>query len=76
MSTPPPIPERSSRPIQRAVFKEKLKVRLGNVTFDFNLMDAAMKKAEDWINANPGIEIEQIETFGSSTHGITVVWYR
>ena len=76
MATPPPIPESSSRPIQRAVFKEKRNVRLGNVTFDFNLMDAAQKMAEDWINANPGIEIEQIETFGSATYGITVVRYR
>ncbi len=71
---PPPIPVK--KPIQRAVFKEEKKMRLGNVTFDYGLIEASHEKAEAWINENPGIEIVQIQTFNSSMSGITVVWYR
>ena len=71
---PPPIPDQ--KPIQRAVFKEERKVRMGNVTFDYNLIEKSHAKAETWINENPGIEIVQIQTFNSSMSGITVVWYR
>lgn len=74
MPPPPPIP--ALRPIQRAVFKEERKVRLGNVTFDYNLIEKSHVKAETWINENPGIEIVQIQTFNSSMSGITVVWFR
>lgn len=80
MNTPPPIPqpsaEPSANPIQRAVFKESMKLRLGNVSFDYGLIEKSHAKAEAWINQNPQIEIVQIQTFHSSIHGITVVWYR
>lgn len=77
MSTPPPLPPQAAiRPIQRAVFKESLRMRLGEVSFDYSLIEKSHQKAEAWINANPGIEIVQIQTFHSSLHGITVVWYR
>jgi hypothetical protein len=49
---------------------------LGRVTFDFGLIEASHEKAEAWINENPGIEIVQIQTFGSGTSGNTVVWFR
>jgi translation initiation factor 6 (eIF-6) len=74
MPTPPPFPEQ--KPIQRAVFNESKKMRLGNVTFDYALIEASHEKAEAWINENLGIEIVQIQTFNSSMLGITVVWYR
>tara|TARA_B110000305_G_C19446501_1_gene645171 strand:- start:2617 stop:2841 length:225 start_codon:yes stop_codon:yes gene_type:complete len=74
MPIPPPVPEQ--RPIQRAVFKESKTIRLGRVTFDFGLIEASHEKAEAWINENPGIEIVQIQTFGSGTSGNTVVWFR
>ena len=76
MQTPPPIPPSHSRPIQRAVFKEVRKFRLGDIRFDYGLIEASHQLAEIWINQNPGIEIVQIQTFHSSLHGITVVWYR
>lgn len=53
-----------------------MKVRLGNVSFDYGLIEKSHAKAEAWINQNPQIDIVQIQTFHSSTHGITVVWYR
>lgn len=71
---PPPIP--STRPVQRAVFREEKKVRLGNVNFDYGLIEASHGKAEKWINEQEEIEIFQIQTFHSSMSGITVVWYR
>ncbi|MDF1740297.1 MAG: hypothetical protein P1U86_14140 [Verrucomicrobiales bacterium] len=74
MQTPPPVPEQ--RPVRRAVFKEEKKVRMGNVTFDYSLIEKSHLKAETWINENPGIEIVQIQTFNSNLSGITVVWYR
>lgn len=73
MSTPPPLPP---RPIRRAVFNESLTFRLGDVNFDYSLVEKSHQKAEAWINENPGIEIVQIQTFHSSLHGVTVVWYR
>lgn len=80
MNTPPPIPpqppQSSVRPIQRAVFKESLKMRLGNISFDYGLIEKSHEMAEAWINQHPQIEIVQIQTFNSSIHGITVVWYR
>jgi hypothetical protein len=77
MSTPPPLPPQATiRPIKRSVFKESLTMRLGDVSFDYNLIEKSHQKAETWINENPGIEIVQIQTFNSSLHGITVVWYR
>jgi hypothetical protein len=76
MQTPPPIPLTSARPIQRAVFKEILGVRLGGVSFDYSLIEKSHNQAEAWINANPGIAIVQIQTFHDALHGITVVWYR
>lgn len=77
MSTPPPLPPfATTRPIQRAVFKESLGMRLGDVSFDYNLIEKSHQKAEAWINGNPSIEVVQIQTFHSSLHGITVVWYR
>ncbi len=51
-------------------------MRLGDVSFDYTLIEKSHLKAEAWINENPGIEIVQIQTFHSSLHGITVVWYR
>ena len=76
MQTPPPIPENTTRPIRRAVFRENKSFRMDGVTFDFSLVEAAHAKAEAWINGNPGIKIVQIETFHDVIHGITVVWYR
>lgn len=80
MKTPPPIPPpsdtKSHKPIQRAVFKESKRIRMGNVTFDYSLIEASHRQAEAWMNNNPEIEIIQIQTFDSSCHGITVVWYR
>ncbi|QQL45529.1 hypothetical protein [Sulfuriroseicoccus oceanibius] len=80
MNTPPPLPEQSDTPmvkaIQRAVFKEVMKSRLGNIEFDYGLIERSHAQAEAWINHNPHIEIVQIQTFHSSIHGITVVWYR
>jgi len=73
MDTPPPLPP---PPIKRAVFNESLKLRLGDISFDYNLIEKSHEKAEAWINANPQIEIVQIQTFHSSLSGITVVWYR
>lgn len=80
MNTPPPLPTSEAhpitRPIKRAVFKETLSLRLGDVSFDYALIEKSHLKAEVWINENPGIEIVQIQTFHSSLHGITVVWHR
>jgi len=76
MSSPPPIPEKNSRPVKRAVFKEERKMRMGNVTFDYNLIEASHAQAEEWINSQPDIEIVQIQTFHSNMSGITVVWHR
>lgn len=77
---PPPLPKKFSdenvKQVKRAVFKESMRMRLGNVSFDFELIEKAHKKALEWINQNPSVEIIQIETFHSSLHGITVVWYR
>ena len=82
--TPPPLPASGapsatagrSRPVRRAVFKESMTMRLGDVSFDYSLIEKSHAKAEEWINANPDVEIIQIETFHSSLHGITVVWHR
>ncbi len=80
MTTPPPLPQTNApgtfKPINRAVFKESLAIRLGEVTLDYALIEKSHQKAEGWINQHPGIEIVQIQTFHSSLHGITVVWYR
>lgn len=83
-ATPPPLPQPDGsaptsareRPVRRAVFKERLGMRLGNISFDYSLIEKSHAKAEAWINANPEIEIVQIETFHSSLNGITVVWHR
>lgn len=75
MSTPPPLPP-VTRPIKRAVFQESITFRLGEVTLDYKLIEKSHEKAEAWINANPGAEIVQIQTFHSSVLGVTVVWYR
>ncbi len=83
-STPPPLPQATGsapssareRPVRRAVFKESMSMRFGNVSFDYSLIEKAHAKAEAWINANPGVEIIQIETFHCNLHGITVVWHR
>lgn len=72
-SQPPPLPE-SSKPIKRMEFKES--VRFSAATFDYRLIEKSHLKAEAWINANPSLEVVQIQTFHSSTYGITVVWYR
>lgn len=82
--TPPPLPQSAGsalssareRPVRRAVFKESMGMRLGHVSFDYSLIEKSHAKAESWINANPEVEIIQIETFHSSLHGITVVWHR
>ncbi len=76
MHTPPPLPAHPAKPVRRAVFKEIKSIRFGDVSFDYQLIESAHAKAEAWINQNPGIEIIQIETFHSSLHGITVVWFR
>jgi len=76
MQTPPPIPANATRPIQRAVFIEKKAFRMDGATFDYSIIEASHTKAEAWINANPGIEIVQIQTFHDTLHGITVVWFR
>lgn len=76
MTTPPPLPKSAGNPIKRAVFKESLTMRFGDVEFDYTLIEKSHLKAEAWINENPGIEIVQIQTFHSSLHGITVVWHR
>lgn len=76
MDVPPPLPPHAGRPVRRAVFKKSLKVRLGGVDFDYNLVEESHRLAEAWINENPAAEIVQIQTFHSSLHGITVVWYR
>ena len=78
-SGPPPLPSRKpakpgTRPIQRIAFKES--VSFSVATFDYNLIEKTHDQAEEWINANPDAEVVQIQTFHSSTHGITVVWYR
>lgn len=72
-SQPPPLPA-ESKPIKRAEFKES--VRFSAATFDYRLIEKSHLQAEAWINANPSIEVVQIQTFHSSTYGITVVWYR
>ena len=64
------------RPIKRETFKETVGVRFGSVEFDFSLIEKSHQKAERWINEHPTAEIVQIQTFHSSLHGITVVWYR
>ena len=82
--TPPPLPQSAGsalssareRPVRRAVFKESMGMRLGDVSFDYSLIEKSHAKAESWINANPEVEIIQIDTFHSSLHGITVVWHR
>lgn len=74
ISQPPPLPSRE-KPIQRAVFKEVIGIRLGGISFDYSLIERSNAKAERWINENPDIKVIQIETFHSSNHGITVVWY-
>lgn len=76
MNTPPPLPPSAGRPIKRAVFKESLSMRLGDVSFDYALIEKSHAKAEAWINENPAMEIVQIQTFSSALHGITVVWHR
>ena len=80
MNTPPPLPQEALKPqvnlVRRAVFEESVKLRFGNVNFDYGLIEKSHAKAEAWINQNPQIEIVQIQTFHSSTYGITVVWYR
>jgi hypothetical protein len=58
------------------VFRKDLKIRLGDVKFDYALIEESHRMAEAWINQNPEIEIVQIQTFHSSLHGITVVWFR
>ena len=73
-SSPPPLPVQ--RPIRRAEFVEKIAFRLGHVSLDYDLIRKSNARAETWINANPGIEIVQIETFHSSVLAVTVVWYR
>jgi len=81
MKTPPPLPigdgkkPLNPKPIKRAEFMEKKGFRAGNVTFDYSLIVASQRKAEEWINNQPAIEIVQIQTFHSTLHGITVVWY-
>jgi hypothetical protein len=74
MDTPPPPP--IQRPIRRAEFKKQLRFRLGKARFDYALIQDAHTQAETWINANPSIEIIQIDTFHSFITAITVVWYR
>lgn len=82
--TPPTLPQSAGsalssareRPVRRAVFKESMGMRLGDVSFDYSLIEKSHAKAESWINANPGVDIVQIETFHSSLHGITVLWHR
>ena len=78
MNQPPPIPKSTNRtrPVRRAVFKEVRRIRMGNVSFDYSLVEKSHQKAEAWMNENPDVEIIQIQTFHSSLHGITVVWYR
>lgn len=74
-ATPPPLPP-VTRQIKRAVFKETIAVRFGDVTLDYNMIEKSHEKAEAWINAQPDIEVVQIETFHSGTMAITVVWHR
>jgi hypothetical protein len=80
MTTPPPLPPNDSagslKAIKRAVFMESLTIRLGDVSFDYSLVEKSHQKAEVWINQHPEIAIVQIQTFHSSLHGIRVVWYR
>lgn len=74
MSNPPPVPQ--NRSIQRAVFENSRRFGSGAVTIDYNIIEGAQKKAEDWLNANPQLEIITIETFHSSISARTIVWYR
>lgn len=79
MNNPPPLPPQaanSTRPVQRAVFKESLSFRLAGPDLDYNRIERSQQQAQTWINSQLGIEIIQIQTFHSSLHGITVVWYR
>lgn len=71
---PPPLP--AARPVRRAEFKKTIKMRLGEVRLDYDLIRQSNTEAETWINANPGIEVLQIETFHSTVLAVTVVWYR
>ncbi len=78
-SGPPPLPSRkptkpTTRLIRRIAFKES--VSFSVATFDYRLIEKTHDQAEQWINGNPEAEIVQIQTFHSSTHGVTVVWYR
>ena len=72
---PPPLPSLTGK-IKRAVFKETIAIRLGDVTLDYSMIEKSHEKAEAWINAQPEIEVVQIQTFHSGTMAITVVWYR
>ena len=74
MDTPPPLP--THRPIRRAEFIKQLKFRLGDVSLDYPMIKKSHDQAEAWINANPGIDIVNIQTFHGNTSAITVVWYR
>ncbi len=74
-ATPPPLPP-VTRQIKRAVFKETIVVRFGEVTLDYSMIEKSHEKAEAWINGQPGVDVVQIETVHSGTQAVTVVWYR
>lgn len=71
---PPPLPA-APKPIQYAHFEGE-KSGFHTAAFDRERIEEARRKAKEWINANPGIQIVSIDSTFGNMIAIVTVWFR
>lgn len=68
---PPPLP----KPIKRMLFQDSIMFTTES-SVNFGLVEKVQAAAEAWINANPQIQLVNIETLSNAGRARTIVWYR
>jgi hypothetical protein len=68
---PPPLP----KPIKRMLFQDSIMFTTES-SVNFGLVEKVQAAAEAWINANPHLQIVNIETLSNAGRARTIVWYR
>ena len=68
---PPPLP----KPIKRMLFQDSIMFTTES-SVNFGLVEKVQAAAEAWINANPQLQIVNIETLSNAGRARTIVWYR
>jgi len=68
-------PSSPLRPLKRMLFQDTV-VFSTESAVNFGLIEKVQAAAEAWINANPAIDLVNIETLSNAGKARTIVWYR